>query len=69
MLIRKTWSQDGAGFTYGFTASWFLQSCCFLLLTGVVLTANKVRAARLQAGANCGAARSAVDLGGSTTRS
>ena len=39
--VKKTWSKNGAGFTYGLCTSAFFIMCPFLLLTGIVLTGNK----------------------------
>ena len=39
--VKKTWSKNGAGFTYGLCTAAFFIMCPFLLLTGIVLTGNK----------------------------
>ncbi|PRW58937.1 flagellar associated [Chlorella sorokiniana] len=41
LLIKKSWTRSGAGFSYGWLTSWYAMNSMLVLLTGIVLTANK----------------------------
>ncbi|KAL4425622.1 hypothetical protein ABPG75_009638 [Micractinium tetrahymenae] len=50
LLVKKSFSQSGAGFSYGFCTAWFLLGSQLLLITGVELTANKHHTSTWEAG-------------------
>ncbi|KAL4438003.1 hypothetical protein ABPG77_004224 [Micractinium sp. CCAP 211/92] len=51
LLVKKSFSQSGADFSYGFCTAWFLLGSQLLLVTGVELTANKHHTSTWEAGA------------------